>query len=261
MASDSRDYLLPMERLEYIRAAVEKEGSVRVAELSRRLGVSEATVRHDLAQLEQMGLVKRTYGGATLRRGTLYERSFREQEAQYREEKARIAEEAVKLVRPGQLVLLDVGTTTTAIARRLPDLENLVVCTSALNIAVELERCRNVTVMVTGGTVRYKQHSLVNPLGTLLISQINADLLFLGCNGVSTEHGVTNSNLPEAEIKQAMVRAAKEVVVVADSSKIGNVAAAYVAPLSAVDMLITDAGADPEELERIRKSGVKVVVV
>lgn len=261
MAGDSRDYLLPMERLEYIRAAVAKEGSVRVAELSRRLGVSEATVRNDLAQLEQTGLVTRTYGGATLRRGTLYERSFREQEAQYQDEKARIAEEAVKLVRPGQLLLVDVGTTTTAIARRLPDLENLVVCTSALNIAVELERCRNVTVIVTGGTVRYKQHSLVNPLGTLLLSQINADLLFLGCNGVSSRHGVTNSNLPEAEIKQAMVRAAKEVVVVADSSKIGNVAAAHVAPLGEVDRVITDAGADPEEIEGIRKAGVEVILV
>jgi len=261
VADKARNHLLPMERLEYIRAAVEKEGAVRVADLSRRLGVSEATVRHDLAQLERMGVVRRTYGGATLRRGTLFERSFREQEAQYREEKARIAEEAVKLVRPGQMLLLDVGTTTTAIARRLPDLEGLVVCTSGLNIAVELERCRNVTVIVTGGTVRYKQHSLVNPFGTLLISKINADLLFLGCNGISAEYGVTNSNLPEAEIKQAMVRAAKEVVVVADSSKVGNVAAAHIAPLSAVDMLITDSGADPEELERIRKSGVKVVVV
>ena len=142
-------------------------------------------------------------------------------------------------------MFLDVGTTTTEIARRLPDLEDLVICTSVLNIAVELERCTNVTVMVTGGTVRYMQHSLVNPLGTLLVSKINADLLFLGCNGVSAAHGVTNSNLPEAEIKQAMVRAAKEVVVVADGNKIGNVAAAHVAPLSSVDRLITDTGADP----------------
>src|SRR5690606_41878794 len=138
-----------MERLEYIRAAVAKEGSVRVAELSRRLGVSEATVRNDLAQLEQTGLVTRTYGGATLRRGTLYERSFREQEAQYQDEKARIAEEAVKLVRPGQPLLGDVGTTTTAIARRLPHLENPVVFNSTVNIAVEPERRRHGRLDVT----------------------------------------------------------------------------------------------------------------
>lgn len=261
VTGNGRSYYLPMERLEYIRSVVQEEGSVRVADLSRRLKVSEATVRNDLAQLEQAGLVKRTYGGAMAVRGTRYERSFREQEAHFRAEKGRIAEAAVKLIRSGQLVLLDVGTTTTEIARRLPDLENLVVCTSALNIAVELERCTNVTVMVTGGTVRYMQHSLVNPLGTLLISKINADLLFLGCNGVSAEHGVTNANLPEAEVKQAMVRAAKEVVVVADSSKIGNVAAAHVVPLSEVDRLITDDGADPEEIERVRKAGVEVTLV
>lgn len=261
MGYDGREHWLPMERMEFIRKTIEAEGSVRVADLSRQLGVSEATVRNDLAQLEQTGLVQRAYGGALLVRGTRYERSFREQEAQYREEKARIAEAAVKLIRPGDLVFLDVGTTTTAIARRLPDLEDLVICTSALNIAVELERCTNVTVMVTGGTVRYMQHSLVNPLGTLLISKINADKLFLGCNGVTAEHGVTNSNLPEAEIKQAMVRAAKEVIVVADGSKIGNVAAAHVVPLAAVDRVITDRDADPDEVERIRKAGVDVTVV
>lgn len=261
VASDGRNYFLPMERLEFIRSVIQEEGSVRVADLSRILGVSEATVRNDLAQLERMGIVKRTYGGATLVRGTRYERSFREQEAHSREEKGRIADAAVKLIRPGQLVFLDVGTTTTEIARRLPDLADLVICTSALNIAVELERCSNITVMVTGGTVRYMQHSLVNPLGTLLISKIHADVLFLGCNGVSAFHGVTNSNLQEAEIKQAMVQAAKEVVVVADSSKIGNVAAAHVATVHAVDRLITDDGADPNELERIRKSGVDVIVV
>lgn len=261
MANDERKYLLPMERMEFIRSTIQAERSVRVADLSRRLGVSEATIRNDLAQLEQDGFVKRTYGGALLVRGTRYERSFREQEAHYREEKVRIAEAAAKLIRPGDLVFLDVGTTTTEIARRLPDLEDLVICTSALNIAVELERCANVTVMVTGGTVRYMQHSLVNPLGTLLISNIHADKLFLGCNGVSAEHGVTNSNLPEAEIKQAMVRASKEVIVVADSSKIGHVAAAHVVSLAAVDRVITDRGADPEERERIRKSGVNVTVV
>src|SRR5690606_37671006 len=147
VAKDERKYLLPMVRMENTRSTIQAERSVRVADISRRLGVSEATIRNDLAQLEQDGFVKRTYGGALLVRGTRYERSFREQEAHYREEKVRIAEAAAKLIRPGDLVFLDVGTTTTEIARRLPDLEDLVICTSALNIAVELERCANVTVM------------------------------------------------------------------------------------------------------------------
>lgn len=254
-----KNYLLPMERVEWIRRALQTERSVRVAEISRRLGVSEATVRNDLARLEQEGVVKRTYGGAMLLQGTRYERSFREQEAQYRAEKERMARAAVEYIHPGDFVLLDVGTTTTQIARCLPDLENLVVCTSALNIAVELERCPKVTVMLTGGTVRYKQHSLVNPLATLLIEKIHADTLFLGCNGISADRGVTNSNLPEAEVKQAMIRAAKQVIVMADRSKIGQVAAAHVAPLQFVDKLITDRDADPVELERLREAGVDVI--
>lgn len=153
------------------------------------------------------------------------------------------------------------GTTTTEIARHLPHVTNLVVVTSALNIALELERHPGVTVLVTGGTLRPMQHSLVNPLATVLLSQINADKLFLGCNGVSAEKGITNCNIQEAEIKRAMITAAKRVIVVADSSKIGAVAAAHVAPISAIHQVITDTNADEAELERIRQQGVEVVTV
>lgn len=260
MPDSDQQSMLPMERVERIRQIAKQQRSVRVTDLSQELGVSEATVRNDLARLEKEGLVKRTYGGAVLQSSTRYERSFQEQEQQARAEKALIADAAARLIEPRDLIFLDVGTTTTEIARRLPTLDDIVVCTSALNIAVELERHENLTVLVTGGTVRFKQHSLINPLGTLLVERIHADKLFLGCNGVSFEGGITNANLPEAEIKQAMVRAAKEVIVVADSSKIGNIAAAHVCTLAAVDRLITDAAADPTELDRIRRVGVEVII-
>ena len=253
--------LLPAERLERIRALLLAHGAVRVTALSKELNVSEVTIRSDLARLEQEGFARRTHGGAVLARGTRFERPFAEQQARFREEKQRIGAAAAKLIEDGDTVILDVGTTTTEIARHLPQVSNLVVVTSALNIALELERYPGVTVVVTGGTLRPMQHSLVNPLGTVLLSQIHADKLFLGCNGVSAEKGITNSNMQEAEIKRAMIAAAKRVIVVADSSKIGAVAAAHVAPLSAIHQVITDTNADPVELERIRQRGVDVLTV
>ncbi|WP_324667895.1 DeoR/GlpR family DNA-binding transcription regulator [Geochorda subterranea] len=260
-ASSESDHLLPAERLDRIRQILLTQGSVRVAALSRELDVSEVTIRSDLARLEQEGFARRTHGGAVLARGTRFERPFAEQEARFREEKQRIGAAAAALVEDGDTIILDVGTTTTEIARHLPPVSNLVVVTSALNIALELERHPGVTVVVTGGTLRPMQHSLVNPLATILLAQINADKLFLGCNGVSADKGITNSNLQEAEVKRAMIAAAKRVIVVADSSKIGAVAAAHVAPISVVHQLITDDHADEVELDRLRQKGIEVSTV
>ncbi|NLG70317.1 MAG: DeoR/GlpR transcriptional regulator, partial [Firmicutes bacterium] len=199
--------------------------------------------------------------GAVLARGTRFERPFAAQEARFREEKQRIGAAAAGLIEDGDTIILDIGTTTTEIARHLPQVTNLVVVTSALNIALELERHPGVTVVVTGGTLRPMQHSLVNPLATVLLAQINADKLFLGCNGVSADKGITNSNLQEAEVKRAMIAAAKRVIVVADSSKIGAVAAAHVAPISVVHQVITDDHADEAELDRLRQRGVEGLAV
>jgi DeoR family fructose operon transcriptional repressor len=254
-------HLLPAERLERIREALLPEGSVRVAELASLLQVSDVTVRADLSQLEREGLLKRTHGGAVLVRRTRFERPFAEQQTQRVVEKRRIGQAAAELIEDEDTIILDVGTTTTEIARHMPAVNNVVVVTNGLNIASELEHCPGVTVVVTGGTLRPMQHSLVNPYATLLLSQINADKLFLGCNGVSLEKGITNSNLQEAEIKKAMVSAAKFVVAVADSSKIGAVSAAHVCTLADVDALITNSDADPDGLRRLREAGLNVIVV
>lgn len=223
--------------------------------------MSEVTVRSDLARLAREGFARRTHGGAVLARSTRFERPFAEQETQFRQEKRRIGLAAARLIEDGDTVILDVGTTATEIARQLPRLADVVVVTSALNIALELERYPGLTVLVTGGTLRPMQHSLVNPYGTLLLGEIHADKLFLGCNGVSQEKGITNSNMQEAEIKRAMIACSQHVIVVADSSKVGRVAAAHVAPLQAVHRLITDTGADAEELERLRDAGIEVTTV
>ncbi len=146
-------------------------------------------------------------------------------------------------------------------ARLLQHKENLVVVTNGLNIALELEKYAKIDVLVTGGMLRRLQHSLVNPYATLILSQIHADKLFLGCNGVNATVGITNVNMQEAEVKRAMIKAAKQVIVLADSSKIGVVAAAAVADISAVDTVITDAKADREEVAALQEAGIEVLLV
>jgi DeoR family transcriptional regulator of aga operon len=178
------------------------------------------------------------------------------------DQKAAIASYAASLVRPGQVVVLDVGSTTTAIALELVarrDLHDVTVVTSGLNVAMALEPAADrISVLVTGGMVRPLQHSLVNPFGSLILEQISAHLAFIGCNGVDDARGVTNLNFAEAEVKKAMIAAAREVVVVADGSKIGVVEAARVCDLSAIDLLITDTHAPDDALALIEQAGTSV---
>ena len=157
------------------------------------------------------------------------------------------------------------GTTTTFIARSLiarEELQDLVVLTNALNIALELEPAiPRFSVIVTGGTLRRLQHSLVDPMGRYLLQETNADTVFLGCNGVDTKHGVTNINAPEAEIKKRMLASASRRIVVADGSKIGQVELARVTDIASVDLLITGQSAEASELDLLRRRGLEIMVV
>lgn len=166
------------------------------------------------------------------------------------------------MVRSGQTIIIDVGSTTTELAKALPrDLSDVVVITNGLNIALLLESSPGISVIVTGGTLRPLQHSLVAPMGTLLLNQLRADIAFLGCNGVDPAHGFTNTNIPEAEIKQAMVKAAQLTVFLADHDKVGKVASAFVTDVAGSDLLITDEGADAETIENLRAAGLTVDLV
>jgi DeoR/GlpR family transcriptional regulator of sugar metabolism len=177
-------------------------------------------------------------------------------------EKAAIGAYAAGLVAAGDTVLLDVGTTTTAIARALvgrAELREVTVVTSGLRVALELERAwPRISVIVTGGTLRPLQHSLVNPLGTVMLERLNAAVAFIGCNGVNVRGGVTNINLPEAEIKRAMMLAARRPIVVADGSKLGEMEVAKVCDLAEVSMVVTDRSADPAIVAELTDAGCSV---
>lgn len=252
----------PELRQERILALVRERGFARVAELSERFGVSTVTVRTDLQALEGRGRVRRIRGGAVPPGVVPSERPFEVSAQELATEKTRIGEHAARLVSSGDTVVIDVGTTTTAIARALlerVELQDVIVFTNALNIALELESASpRISVVVTGGTVRPLQHSLVNPLATVILQGVNASIAFIGCNGVDPRGGVTNLNLPEAEIKRAMLHSARRRVVVADGSKLGEVELAKVCDISEVSLVISDRTADPAVVEELAVQGCHV---
>lgn len=243
---------------------------VKVTDLAEVFGISDVTVRGDLAALEVSHAVRRVRGGAMAppARSGRTERGERAGEdalVEFAGEKQRIAERAAAMVESGMSVVLDVGTTTAAVARALvarPELEDVVVITNGLTIALDLEEAvGRFTVVLTGGTLRPVQHSLVNPMATDLLEQLRADLAFIGCNGVDPDHGITNLNLPEAEVKQQMIASARRVVVVADGSKLGQVHLGRIGRLEQVHAVLTGPSAPEHEVARLRRSGVAVVQV
>jgi DeoR family transcriptional regulator of aga operon len=249
-------------RHDVIRRAIEVAGHVSIAELSGRLGVSEVTIRDDLKYLENRNILTRIRGGAVAVRDGAAELSLEETSTTNRAEKKAIGERAASMIRSGQTVIIDVGSTTTELAKALsPELVGVVVITNGLNIALILESLPGISVIVTGGTLRPLQHSLVAPMATLILDQLKADVAFLGCNGVDPDRGFTNSNIPEAEIKQAMVRSAGKAVFLADHDKIGQVASAFVADIADADLLITDDGAERGILGNLESEGLTVEVV
>jgi DeoR family transcriptional regulator, aga operon transcriptional repressor len=256
---------LPAEvRQARIAAMVAELGFLRVRELSERFGVSAVTLRSDLDLLERRGSLRRVHGGAMALQGPRVERTFEEAAVDLAVEKAHIGQAAAQLVSSGEAVIVDVGSTTTALAQALltrTDLADVTVITNSLTIALELEGAApRIGVILTGGTLRPKQHSLVNPLATTFLNQLSATTVFLGCNGVHPTQGVTNINLPEAEVKREMVAAARRVVVLADSTKLGAVTLATICPIEQVDVVVTDAGADHSVVEELRAHDVDVVI-
>lgn len=256
-----------LSRRDEILLMVRERGFVRVAKLSERFGVSVVTIRADLDALEAASFIRRIRGGAIPAEhlsAELRERPFEESQVKASEAKEHIAVAAANLIEPGMSLLLDVGTTTAAVAReivRRSNLTDLTVITNGLSIALALEAAiPRIRVVVSGGTLRPLQHSLVAPLAEAVLGRVHADLAIVGCNGVDVETGVTNINLAEAEIKSAMVRASERVIVVADGSKIGRVSLGLIAPLGEVDVLVTDDSAEPSvHADLVAMSSLRVI--
>lgn len=239
---------------------------MKVVDLSRVFGVSEVTVRSDLDTLASSGSLQRVHGGAVLPSPTRRrEPSFEQSAVTAASEKAAIGRAAADLISNGESVFLDVGSTSAAVARSLvarTDLEGVAVFTNGLNVALELEKgVPPLSVVVTGGTIRPRQHSLVNPMADILLSRINVTTAIIGCNGVHPSGGVTNVNLPEADVKRRVAASARRCIVVADGSKVGTVSVARVVDIDRVDLLVTGQSAPADGVQGLRDAGLAVIEV
>jgi DeoR family transcriptional regulator, aga operon transcriptional repressor len=253
--------LLNEERRRAILELINREGRVLVNELATTFNTSQVTIRKDLEILHADGLLHRTHGGALpSREGALADPTLREKEKLHRKEKLRIAEAAASMVSEGQVVILDSGTTTTAIARALRSFHNLTVVTNAVNIVSELSGT-DVEVIVTGGALRKNSFSLVGPIAEETLRRLSADILFLGVDGFDVSYGLSTPNLLEAKVNRIMVEVSKTTVAVCDSSKFGRRSLALIAPPIGMQHVITDHGISKSDLKALRKAGINVALV
>jgi DeoR/GlpR family transcriptional regulator of sugar metabolism len=256
--------LLAVERQNYILTILERDGVVRTTELKDMLGVSFATIRADLRELEAEGTCEIVWGGAIARNRPSVRRGAPSPETAdgHQDAKRRIGARAAQLLETGQTVILDAGSTTVQLIYHIsPDVGYVRVVTPALNVAVAVAQYPQIELLVTGGILRHLTRSLVGSEVCLSLQMINADWTFLASGGFSLEHGVTTSNTLEAEVKRAMLGRGKKVVLLADSSKLGKVLSLQVAPIKEIDMLITDSAMSDDAAERFASAGLDIVRV
>jgi DeoR/GlpR family transcriptional regulator of sugar metabolism len=251
---------LKEERQQLILEAVRGNRQVTVAELGRRFGISEVTIRRDLSQLAARGLLRRAHGGALVAAPVPPEPPVVQRISQAANCKQCIGRAAAALVADGQSVFIGSGSTTAHVARYLVDRKGLTVVTNALNVATELAAATGVTVVVTGGMMRASELSLVGHIAEQSLHEVRVDKVIIGIPAISLEAGLTNDYLPEVMTDRAIIEMSPQLVVVADHTKFGKVASAYLAPLKRVRVLVTDAETDAGMLTRLSEMGIQVIV-
>ena len=261
MAQSIERGLLVGERRRRICELLRADGRVTVESLAARFGTSQVTIRADLSTLESAGALTRTHGGAlSVEDG---DQSLDFKQLQHRAEKLRIAAAAAALVRDGETIVLDSGTTTAEIARaiRTLGLRSVNVVTNALNIVALLIDVAAVRLIVPGGILRRESNSLSGPMAEAALDTLQADRLYLGADGLDPQIGIMTPHLAEAQLNARMIAMSRHVVVVADSSKFARRNISLIARIEQLHMLITDRGAPPEAIEQLRQRGIEVQLV
>ena len=251
------DGMLAQIRKNTIVELVNAQGFITVNNLCQRFNVSPATIRNDLHELEAAQLVQRTHGGAVSCRKVEYEPNTLQKSEQQVFEKEAIAQAALKHIQPGDAIALDTGTTTYQLCRLLGGFERLTVVTYDLQIAAWLESNTGVNIIMAGGPVRRHFHCTGGQTAIDTLSRLHVDKLFIAANAVSAD-ALSTPNLEMASIKSTLVDSADQVILLADSTKLGRTSFAKFADMSRVHTFITDRGADARLIARIRERGVTV---
>ncbi len=252
--------MLAAERQKKIAELLREAGTVYVSELSQRFDVSEETIRRDLDRLEREGVAHRIHGGAISFEHSRIEPSYK---AKFRiniDQKQKIAIEAAKMVEEGDTIILDPSTTVFFLAKELKRKRDITVVTNFPLIIQEFADVPSINVISTGGTLNRPGFSLVGSTAEEFIRGLHVDKTFLSTKAISVEHGLTEGDLANIAVKKLMIAAGKQVILLADSSKFGSVAFAQLAPLSAIDVIVTDNRISPELVTEIEGMGIKVTV-
>ena len=246
-------------RRERLATIVQARRAVRVAELHAEFGVSVATIRRDLDELEAAGVLRRVHGGAVSVDQRPVEARFDAKAAVRATEKARIAARAVALIQPGETLYLDAGSTVLELAHLLRGRHDLTVVTNSLPAVTALAG-RGPHLVILGGDLRPLSQAIVGPLSRLLLEQLYVDRAFMGTFGLSLDAGLTTSDPQEAYTKELVLGRARQVVLLADHAKLGTRSFAHAGRLDQMDVLITDAPLDPTAAAALDAAGVQVHV-
>ncbi len=252
--------LLAIQRRRKILDLLQEEGSARVSAISRLFGVSEPTVRQDLERLESEGLIVREHGGAFLKSVPEQVKSLNLQHLENLDKKARIGKRAAELVHDEESIILDSGSTVTEVARNLISRKHLRIITNALNIALLLGTEPSFEIMVTGGEFKAPTLSLTGERAAAFFDRIHVQKTLLAVGGISAETGLSYPGFADIVVKKAMIEAASEVILVADSTKIGKVAFAVLGPVDAATTLVTDDGISSRDRQAFEALGLKVII-
>ena len=247
-------------RQQKILQAIQNNRQATVAELSQLFDVSEVTIRRDLRELANQGVLYRAHGGAVAISPSVTEPPVVKRMGQTDRCKLGIAQAAARLIFDGDAVFIGSGSTSAFVARQLIDRKDLTVITNALTVATELASAESITVVVTGGMMRASELSLVGHITEQALREVRVDKIIMGIPAISLEHGLTNDYLPEVMTDRTIIEMAPELILVADHTKFGKVASAFVAPLKRVTCLVTDSETDPEMLSNMEDLGIQVIV-
>lgn len=238
-----------------------KEGFVNTVDMAERFQVTTMTIRRDFNSLEKEGTVTLKHGGAMLNQGTYTEHPSAIKQEQMREEKARIGRFCANLVNEGDAICLDTGSTTKWVADSIAMKKNVIVLTNSLLVVESLRTAKDMKVIITPGVYREKSMGFLGEMACNFVEGFHYDTLFLACEGIDAENGVSVPDINDGQTKRAFVNQARKVVVVADETKVGKAFFMTVASWKQIDVLVTNTGADSDVISRIKEQGVEVFLV
>lgn len=252
--------MLPNQRRDKILELLKEDGSAKVINLAKIFKVTEVTIRQDLEKLEKDGLAFRDHGGAYLKNVGDQVKSFSLAHQENIDKKELIAKKCMQFIKGGDTIILDSGSTTTEIAKKLKGIKNLTVITNALNIALMLGAEPGIEVIMTGGEFKPPTLSLTGQKAADFFKGINVQKLFLATAGISLKSGLTYPSISDIVVKKAMIDSAAITYLVADSTKIGKSAFASLGALSLIDYIITDAGIEEKHKEVFRENEIELII-